>query len=92
MMQKPIAISRRRFLTATAAATATAFGPSMFFGSCFWGHVFGVFLGSFWGQSFLGSFRIDFLICQLEDINPKGLTLIILYPKPVYPGAFPDPI
>ena len=26
----------------------------------------------YWGQSF----RIDFLICQLEDINPKGLTLI----------------
>ncbi len=28
----------------------------------------------YWGQSF----RIDFLICQLEDINPKGLTLIRL--------------
>jgi hypothetical protein len=27
----------------------------------------------YWGQSF----RIDFLICQLEDINPKGLTLIM---------------
>ena len=26
--------------------------------------------------SLLESFRIDFLICQLEDINPKGLTLI----------------
>jgi hypothetical protein len=24
------------------------------------------------------SFRIDFLICQLEDINPKGLTLITM--------------
>jgi hypothetical protein len=23
--------------------------------------------------SLLESFRIDFLICQLEDINPKGL-------------------
>jgi hypothetical protein len=35
MMQKPAAISRRLFLTATAAATA--FGPSMFFGSVFFG-------------------------------------------------------
>ena len=26
----------------------------------------------YWGQSF----RIDFFICQLEDINPKGLTPI----------------
>ena len=26
----------------------------------------------YWGQSF----QIVFLICQLEDINPKGLTLI----------------
>jgi hypothetical protein len=34
----------------------------------------------FWGQSF----QIDFLICQLEDINPKGLTLIM---SAVWPAA-----
>jgi len=32
---------------------------------------------NYWGQSF----RIDFLICQLEDINPKGLTLIRYRPS-----------
>jgi hypothetical protein len=35
-------------------------------------HTIGVSPFDYWGQSF----RIDFLICQLEDINPKGLTLI----------------
>jgi hypothetical protein len=35
-------------------------------------HAVGGGVDFYWGQSF----RIDFLICQLEDINPKGLTLI----------------
>jgi hypothetical protein len=37
-----------------------------------WGQSFRIDFFHYWGQSF----RIDFLICQLEDINPKGLTLI----------------